>query len=107
MQENLRLVGYPVFIQRWEESEAGFGIRPDGCSLHLSLDDCRDFCEEALQSQFQLLGPKTPHEYSRLSGRASKVLINEDFFNKVKETKNGLRIQPWDMKTVREAILLP
>ena len=25
------------YFQRWEESERGWGVRPDGCSLHLGI----------------------------------------------------------------------
>ena len=31
---------YVAFKQNWEESERGWGIRPDGCSLHETVDDC-------------------------------------------------------------------
>ena len=35
-----------VYLQHWEESERGWGIRPDGCSLHLTLEDRKKYIEK-------------------------------------------------------------
>ena len=36
----------PVVCQYWEESERGWGVRPDGCSLHLTEADRKQFIKE-------------------------------------------------------------
>ena len=36
----------PVIKQLWEESERGWGIRPDGYSLHLNNEDRKQFIKE-------------------------------------------------------------
>lgn len=103
-----KLVGYPVFIQDWEESDEGF-VRPDGCSLHLTSEDQVAFCKAALEKQRAVLGPKVPPEYSRLGGRASKVLVTENLFSKIEASasEQGIRVQQWNMKELKKEILLP
>ena len=32
-----------AIIQYWEESEEGWGMRPDGATLHKSLEDCQAY----------------------------------------------------------------
>ena len=40
-----------VVAVQWEESERGWGVRPDGCSLHVSVESKRipkeTFCQTA------------------------------------------------------------
>jgi hypothetical protein len=35
-----------VVMQRWYESERGWGQRPDGCSLHLTEQDRAAYCKK-------------------------------------------------------------
>ena len=60
MRQTARL----VVCQPWEESERGWGVRPDGFSLHLTMEDCRRFRKEYWAAQPP--GP-APDEYSRES----------------------------------------
>ena len=34
-----------VYLQYWEESEKNWGVRPDGCSIHLTLDNHKDYID--------------------------------------------------------------
>ena len=68
---------HTAVAQNWEESERGWGVRPDGFSLHLSMEDCRRFREEYWAQQ-----PKSfvPDEYSRERGEPLSVRVDEATF---------------------------
>lgn len=77
-----------VVKQDWEESEKDWGVRPDGCSYHMSFDDCKEF-----RKQYWSRMPKeVPYEYSREYGRPYLVEVTEEMYEQVKKSKNGLRI---------------
>jgi hypothetical protein len=40
-----------LYLQYWEESERGWGVRPDGCSLHLTKDDCKSYIQKTYESR--------------------------------------------------------
>lgn len=54
-----------VVVQKWEESERGWGVRPDGYSIHLTEEDrvayIDDYCKDRT-------GP-VPDEYDRPCGK--------------------------------------
>ena len=53
-----------LVVQKWEESERGWGNRPDGYSLHLSEDDRNKYISDYWDRQ-----PKqVPDEYERPCG---------------------------------------
>ena len=49
-----------LVYQTWSESEQGWGIRPDGFSLHLSMDDHTKYMDD----YWSRMPKSTPHEYS-------------------------------------------
>lgn len=57
---------YTVLVQEWEESERGWGTRPDGYSVHLSHED-RDKYVSGYNETFNNLD-EAPDEYTRVSG---------------------------------------
>jgi hypothetical protein len=57
-----------IFVQLWEESEAGWGVRPDGASLHLNESDSLIYVKE----YWDKMPDTVPAEYSRpCTGRLS------------------------------------
>ena len=82
----MRIKTYEVVCQLWVESEAGWGIRPDGYSLHLTCKDCVNYIEEYWQS----LPKEVPREYSRPTSRYL-VTVNESIYLDIKKSKNGIR----------------
>jgi hypothetical protein len=82
---------YPVIRQRWEESERGWGIRPDGYSLHLTYQDAIVYIRE----YWDLMPSYVPDEYSRPSGEPTEAMVERQTFealNKAREEgKRGLR----------------
>ncbi len=76
-----------VVKQNWEESEAGWGIRPDGYSLHLSESDRIQYIKEYWADQPH----GVPDEYSRTSGSATLIDVDEAVMNELRASKNGIR----------------
>ncbi len=72
---------HEVVVQKWEESERGWGVRPDGFSLHMTDEDREAFIKEYWDS----MPKKAPDEYSRPAGTPYKAEVDEEVFQKVKE----------------------
>ena len=69
--------------QKWEESERGWGTRPDGYSLHLSQQDK----EHYIKTYWEGMPDSVPDEYSRPDGTAYQCSVSEEVFEAI--TKNG------------------
>lgn len=68
-----------VWIQKWEESEAGWGTRPDGYTIHARKEDITAFLDRMrLQEASAGFGPdNVPETYSRPCGRPYQAEITE------------------------------
>lgn len=53
-----------IVVQKWEESEQGWGVRPDGFSLHLTDEDRAKFIE----AYWAEMPDAVPAEYERPCG---------------------------------------
>ena len=82
----------------WEESERGWGTRPDGFSLHKSKADCKDYVAE----YWNKLPNKVQDEYERpIDGIAPYfVKTTQKLYDEVIKSKNGIRI--YDNKMFKE-----
>ena len=78
---------FRVLCQKWEESERGWGTRPDGYSLHLSEADRKCFIKE----HWGRLPDEVPDEYSRPSGTPYWCEVDEKAKRKVTQSKCGIR----------------
>ncbi|MDB4278910.1 hypothetical protein N9917_04850 [Deltaproteobacteria bacterium] len=70
-----------VLCQDWEESERGWGVRPDGFTLHLNRADWKAYVTEynnAFNNQRTV-----PNEYTRVSGGPRLVEVSEEMYQKV------------------------
>lgn len=76
-----------VVYQTWVESERGWGTRPDGYSIHLSLDDRDRFIQEYWDS----LPDEVPDEYSLPYGDAKPYSVNQKTFMRLQEAKEEQR----------------
>lgn len=76
-----------IIYVSWEESERGWGTRPDGCSLHLDEQDYRVFLKEYWDRQ----PDEVPDEYSRPAGRPVNAYASSGLYQKISESKDGLR----------------
>jgi hypothetical protein len=77
-----------VILQFWEESERGWGIRPDGCSMHIS-DINR---EKFIKNIYSLRNDSdVPDIYERINGIAIIAFIEDGLFKELKE-QGSLRL---------------
>lgn len=73
-----------AICQQWEESERGWGVRPDGFSLHLSTQDAKQYINDYWES----MPDEIPDEYSRPSGKPYKCEIDNETHKKLKELRH-------------------
>lgn len=78
---------YVVYKMMWEESERGWGTRPDGYSLHLSPLHAELFIRE----YWDTMPDEIPDEYSRPGCEPFPVEVDEETFDRVKNSKYGIR----------------
>jgi hypothetical protein len=71
---------YCVVCQKWEESERGWGTRPDGYSLHLSFADLKIFINEYWDG----MPDEVPDEYSRPDGTPYRCLVDKKIYEEIK-----------------------
>ena len=67
-------------LQFWEESEKGWGIRPDGCTIHLN-EKFRDSYISKIYSNRS--NKSTPKEYDRPVGNSIECFISDSLYEKV------------------------
>jgi hypothetical protein len=82
-------------IQKWEESERGWGCRPDGFSIHKNEIDRVNY----IQTYNDSLPKEVPDEYSRICGTPYEAEISNKELEKLlkingskSEYKYGWRI---------------
>lgn len=75
------------WCQKWEESERGWGTRPDGFSLHLTEGDLKRFVEE----YWDRMPNSVPDEYSKPDGDPYLCPVNDHIYAIIKAGKNGVR----------------
>ncbi len=89
-----------VIYVNWEEYESGWGVRPDGCSLHLTKTDCQNYLKEQKLKE-------TSNEYSRPAGKPVIAYVTPLIYKKIKENHGTLRIwKTEERKLVKEKELV-
>ena len=76
-----------VYRQHWVESEAGWGVRPDGYSYHRTASDRDRF----IKDYWDTLPDEVPDEYSRPHGQPQRVRVSEDLYKSVLKSAYGIR----------------
>lgn len=88
-----------IYMQYWEESERGWGVRPDGCSLHITLKDRVDY----IKSVYSKRDPDNiPLEYDRIVGEAIEIEVSYEIFDEVLKNGNSLRLMQYSMNNLRK-----
>jgi len=75
-------------LDTWTESERGWGSRPDGATLHLTMEDYGEYVEE----YWGRMPKGVPDEYSRPDASPRNVVIEEDLYQKIVASRNGIRL---------------
>ena len=74
-----------IVLQLWEESERGWGVRPDGCSIHMDSEERERFVESVYSAR---RGSEVPNEYERIVGPAVEAYIDDSLYEKLKSDKS-------------------
>jgi len=72
-----------VYLQYWEESERGWGVRPDGCSLHLDIKNHKSYLDKIYYGRDS---KNVPDEYDRVVGDPIEVEVSDSIFEKVSKS---------------------
>ena len=84
-----------VYLQYWEESERGWGVRPDGCSLHLTLEDNKNYVGTIYKDREN--DKEVPYEYDRVVGEPIECMIDPILFTLVTPS---LRLSQYEMNNL-------
>lgn len=84
-----------IYLQYWEESERGWGVRPDGCSIHLSLDEHKKYINSIYKEREN--STEVPYEYDRIVGNPIEVMIDPILFEAV---EGSLRLMQFEMNNL-------
>ena len=85
---NTQSVDRVVVCQLWAERERGWGVRPDGYSLHLTADHLRRY----VSAYWSRMPDTPPDEYECPSGESYLVLVSADVMAKLYEKDGSARI---------------
>lgn len=75
-----------VVCQEWEESERGWGCRPDGYTLHLTEQDRAAYVQAHWDS---LPDGRAPSVYSRPRGTPYEIDVDDETLAKVESSSRG------------------
>lgn len=71
-----------LWAVQWEESERGWGCRPDGYSFHRNPEEARKFIKDY---EDKLPKHEVPDEYSRTVGDPKLIEVSQELYNHVME----------------------
>jgi hypothetical protein len=92
----------PVVYVSWEESERKWGIRPDGCSLHLTEEDFRKFQKEYWSS----MPDEVPDEYSRPADSPILAYASRKLYEKIRDSESLRLSETQEIKEVKSRDLV-
>ncbi len=84
----------PMLYQEWLESERGWGIRPDGFSLHISQKHLDKFVE----AYWETMPPVAPDDYSRPDGKPKLIQVDDQLYKTVEEQGGSMRSYDRELK---------
>ena len=77
-----------AWCQQWEESERGWGSRPDGYSLHLTPEDAKAYIVAYWeQEKKRNTSGETPDEYDRPAGNVFCVIVDKKILKELNDEK--------------------
>lgn len=92
---------FAVYAIYWEESERGWGTRPDGASFHCSVAEGQAYlkqCEDAERKRNP--SGEVPDEYDRpVNTVPTLVRVKKDFYDRVMQEKT-VRVWRHQMRDV-------
>jgi hypothetical protein len=70
-------------LQIWEESERGWGTRPDGCTIHTDDDVRIKYIDSIYESR--KIEKSIPDEYDRPIGKSIECFISDRLYEKINQ----------------------
>jgi hypothetical protein len=86
-----------IVLQLWEESGRKWGVRPDGCSIHIDSAE-RDRYVESIYSA-RRGSESVPEEYDRIVGSPIESYIDDALFETLKKDKS-IRLAQHEMNNL-------
>lgn len=86
-----------IVLQLWEESGRSWGVRPDGCSIHLDSAE-RDRYVESVYSA-RRGSESVPDEYDRIVGAPMESYVDDLLFDSLKKEKS-IRLAQHEMSNL-------
>jgi hypothetical protein len=74
-----------AYLQFWELSEINHEVKSDGVTLHLTINDCKNYISNFYKKR---IGKKVPNKYSRIVGEPIIVEISENLFSLINKNIN-------------------
>jgi hypothetical protein len=97
---------HPVVCQELIERERGWGMRPDGASLHLTESDRVAYYEEYWERERKRNpGDAVPDEYTSESGHPTVIDVDDELYERVKQSKNGIELTESQYTELRKKCL--
>jgi len=93
-----------VYLQYWEESERGWGVRPDGCSLHVTLDEHKKYINSIYNKREK--DTEVPEEYEKIVGEPIEVMIDPTLFSIIKGTLRLLQYEMNNLIKLEELVII-
>ena len=92
-----------VFLQFWEESEKGWGVRPDGCSLHINVQNHKEYLCNIYKDRDT---NNIPNIYDKIVGDLIIVSVKKDLYELVEKdlTVRLLQYELFNLIKLREII---
>lgn len=75
-----------VLCQTWSESERGWGIRPDGYSLHLTKEDLDAYIE----AYWERMPKEVPYAYSSPDTKPYACIVSDEVLENIKKSDHGI-----------------
>lgn len=86
-----------IILQIWEESERGWGTRPDGCSMHADSKEREKYIQAVYEGRKS--DTSIPHEYDRIVGEGVEAFIEDALFELVQKEKS-VRLTQYQMNNL-------
>lgn len=78
-----------LWAVEWEESEQGWGVRPDGFSFHRSPENANQYVQD-IYSKYPY---KVPSDYSRACSNPTLIEVSDELYTRVMQsTQLGVRL---------------
>ena len=86
-----------VVLQIWEESERGWGTRPDGCSMHIDSKERERYIQAIYERRKS--DASIPNEYDRIVGEGIEAYIEDALFDLVQKG-GSIRLTQYQMNNL-------